>query len=95
MGIVTNYLRNLIVKQVDDNGLVVWYDPDRHYTDIASYLEIPNTTITRYKDSFFALRHEIEPLMGDLDPPRLVVYVPLNPTETSNALVELEAAGSL
>ena len=54
MGIVTNYLRNPIVKQVDDNGVVVWYDPDRHYTGIASYLEIPNTTITRYKNSFFA-----------------------------------------
>ena len=45
VGIVTNCLRNPIVKQVDDNGLVVWYDPDRHYTDVASYLEIPNTTI--------------------------------------------------
>ena len=45
MEIVTKYRSNLIVKQVEDNGVVVWYDPDRHYTDIASYLEIPNTTI--------------------------------------------------
>ena len=45
MGIVIKYRINPIVKQVDDNGVVVWYDPERHYTDVASYLEIPNTTI--------------------------------------------------
>lgn len=93
MEIVTNYLHNLIAKQVDDNGIVVWYDPDRHYIDVANKLNISHTTVTCYKDSFFALRHEIEPLLNDLDPPRLVVYVPLDPTKTHNALVELEAAG--
>ncbi len=30
-GIVTKYLISLIAKQVNDNGLVVWYDPDGAY----------------------------------------------------------------
>jgi hypothetical protein len=93
MGLVTDYLCNQIAKQVDDNGIVVWYDPERQYTNLLPSLNIPNTTIASYKDSFFALRNEIEPLLGDLEPPRLVVYVPLAPIRTHNALVELEAAG--
>ena len=31
LGIVTEHLISLIAKQVNDNGLVVWYDPDGEY----------------------------------------------------------------
>jgi len=34
MGIVSEYVRNLIAKQVDDNGLVVLYDPDGAYSEL-------------------------------------------------------------
>ncbi len=93
MGIVTDYLRSLIAKQVDTNGLVVWYDPEGNYRDIPSNLAIPHTTVARYDGSFFALRHQIEPLLEGSEPPRLVLYIPLDPAETHNALVEVEAAG--
>ncbi len=33
MGIVSEYIRNLIAKQVNDNGIVVWYDPEGAYFD--------------------------------------------------------------
>lgn len=93
MVLVTNYLCKLITKQIDDNGIVVWYDPDRHYTEIVHTLNIHNTTVTCYSDTFFGLRHKIEHLLDDLNPPRLLIYVPIDPIETNNALVELEAAG--
>ena len=93
MGIITDYLRKLITKQIEDNGIVVWCDRDRHYTDIVSTLNIPNTTVACYTDSFFELRHEIEPLLDGTEPPRLLIYVPLDPSEIHNALIELEAAG--
>ncbi|MCC5662126.1 PglZ domain-containing protein [Nostoc sp. XA010] len=93
MVIVTNYLCKLITKQIDDNGIVVWYDPDRHYTEIVHTLSIHNTTVTCYSDTFFGLRHKIDHLLDDLNPPRLLIYVPIDPIETNNALVELEAAG--
>src|SRR6266851_9353157 len=93
MGRVTDYLVNLIAKQVEENGLVVWYDPNARYRTIARDLVLPNTTVVRYAESFFSLRHEIEPLMNTLDPPRLVIYVPLDQAETHHALIELEAAG--
>lgn len=93
MGIVTDYLRSMIARQVDDHGLVVWFDPEGHYREVAKGLAISNTTIARYDGSFFALRHEIELLLNGLELPRLVVYIPLDPADTHNALVEVEVAG--
>ena len=93
MGIVTDYLVNLITRQVDESGLVIWYDPDAHYHTFARDLVLSNATVVRYARSFFALRHEVEPLLNNLEPPRLVVYVPLDQAETHHALIELEAAG--
>jgi PglZ domain len=96
MGIVTDYLRTQIAKQVDDNGIVVWYDPEKHYAHIADHLALPNTRFAQYKNSFFALRHEVDALLNDLDadlPPRLLVYVPLSQDNTNRALIELETYG--
>ncbi len=92
-GIVTEYLLQQIAKQVDDHGLVVWYDPEGDYEHAAASLALPDTTIANYDGSFFQLRREIDPLLNELQPPRLLVYVPVERTETHSALVELESAG--
>jgi hypothetical protein len=95
MAIVTEYLRNLIAKQVDDNGLVVWYDPDNAYADAVAALDLPNTTVLSYTDSFLRLRWGIDQkhLLNGEEAPRLLVYVPLAQDQTHHALIELEAAG--
>jgi hypothetical protein len=95
IGIVTEHLISLIAKQVDDNGLVVWYDPDGTYADVAKILQIRDTTVLCYDGSFVQLRWEIDrkKLMDDEEPPRLVVYVPMGQDQTNHALIELEAAG--
>src|SRR5262249_25399238 len=82
-----------IAKQVEDHGLVVWYDPEGHYREVSRALTLDRATVACYEDSFFALRHRIDHLLNDLDPPRLLVYVPLERTSCHNALIELEAAG--
>ena len=95
MAIVTEYLRNLIAKQVDDNGLVVWYDPDNAYADAVAALDLPDTTFLRYTDSFLRLRWEIDQkhFLNGEEAPRLLVYVPMPQDQTHHALIELEAAG--
>jgi hypothetical protein len=93
VGIVSEHLVGLIAKQVEERSLVVWYDPGADYKAVAERLEIPDTTIARYDSSFLKLRREIDPLLNDLDPPNLVVYVPVEQANTYHALVELEAAG--
>jgi hypothetical protein len=93
MGLVTEHLRRLITKQVDDHSIVVWFDPEKHYQTLAAELEIPQTTIARYVGSFFALRYRIEPLLAADEPPRLVIYVPLAQADTHKALIEVETLG--
>jgi hypothetical protein len=94
-GVVTEYLISLIGKQVNDNGLVVWYDPDRTYAEVAETLVLPDSTVFRYDRSFMQLRWEIDQkkLMDGEEPPRIVVYVPMAEEETHHALIEMEAAG--
>ncbi len=94
MKVVTDYLFSLIAKQVEDWGLVVWYDPERAYTQGLDELTLPKTTIARYTDSFFRLRHEIDHLLNDGQPPRLVVYVPMLRGDTHGALIELRSRWS-
>ena len=93
MAVVTETLVQLIAKQVDDKGLVVWYDPEQAYGSVAEELALPNTTVARYDGSFFQLRKEIDHLLNDGQPPRLVVYVPIEREKTHSALVELDCAG--
>jgi hypothetical protein len=93
MAVVTECLFQLIAKQVEDRGLVVWYDPEHAYAEIVAELALPKTTIARYDGSFLQLRRAVDHLLNDGQPPRLVVYVPLERTETDSALIELDCAG--
>src|SRR5215472_4082938 len=90
MGIVSDYLRDLIIRQ---KGIVVWFDPEGHYQQLAQRLSIPDATIACYEGSFFALRYQVDALLEGETPPHLVVYVPLAEEETQHALIELSAAG--
>ena len=37
MGKVTEELVALITKQIQDHGIVVWYDPERVYGDVVNH----------------------------------------------------------
>ena len=92
MGKVSDYVLKLVRQRLEEGGPVVWFDPDRTYEPVLACLskEIP---IFRYEDSFLKLRHEVDPHMNGVDPPKIVVYVPLDEKDTHDALVELTAAG--
>ncbi len=93
MGTVVNHLRDLIAAQVAAAGIVVWYDTDGSYAEVVDALSLQDVRFVRYEDSFYALRAEIDDLLDGEEPPRLLVYVPLDPADTHHALAELEAAG--
>ena len=93
MGIVSEHLVGLIAKQVEERSLVVWYDPGADYRAVAERLEIPGTMVARYDGSFLKLRREIDTLLNGLEPPKVVVYAPVEQADTHHALVELEKAG--
>jgi hypothetical protein len=87
MGLVTEALVQLIAKQVDEKGLVVWYDPEHAYGTAAAEFSIPNTTVARYHGSFLTLRKQVDHLLDAGQAPRLVVYVPMERTEPSSVYV--------
>ncbi|NTU80617.1 MAG: PglZ domain-containing protein [Chloroflexales bacterium] len=95
MGHVASHLQRLIARQLDESRLVLWFDPEGHYTEFLSTLQLANTPIMRYDGSFLALRHAIDPLLAGDAPPRLLVYVPLAEEATENALVELTAIAAV
>jgi hypothetical protein len=93
MGVVKEHLISVISKQVNDYGVVVWYDPEHNYVRFVETLDLPGTHIARLTDSFFALRREIEQFLKSDEPGRVVVYVPQAQEQTHDALVEIGAAG--
>jgi hypothetical protein len=106
MARVTDCIVSLVAKQVRDAGIVVWYDPERSYSQLAERLSLPDVTVLGYAGSFFELRAQLEPLLEFIDsdghprqeqtvPPHVLVYVPMDRRETQYALIEAETAGQV
>ena len=93
MGRVVDELTRLLENQVDKAGIVVWYDPEGHYGTVVPELTIEKTEIVAFEDSYFEIRQKVEPLMGTIDRPRIVVYVNAARHTRMPPLVELEKAG--
>ncbi|HEC36334.1 MAG TPA: PglZ domain-containing protein [Anaerolineae bacterium] len=99
MALITETLLDLLRRQVETRGTVVWFDPEKTYLDLARSLEpedVAGATTHRYdpERGFVWLRRQLEPLWEKrTDPPRLVIYVPLAQAETRHALIEFEVTG--
>jgi len=99
MALVTKTLLDLVRNQIETHGTVVWYDPERAYVEWFDALrpdDVAGAALHRYDPDrgFFWLRHELDPLWeGRTDPPRLLIYIPLDQEEASNALIEFEVGG--
>ena len=104
MGKLSDRIRQLVARQVKARGLVVWYDPDREYAKLAPVLNLTGVEVLTFVDSFFRLRHVLEPHLEWVSsegrakddcsvPPKVVLYVPKSRAESDHALVEAETAG--
>jgi hypothetical protein len=104
MSAVTHFLSTLINRQIDEHGIVVWYDGEEHFRNFVGTFRPDNTTVIEAGDSLLATRREVEPLLEYVEddgsiridcnvPPRLLLYVPRHRAETDHALIEAECAG--
>src|SRR4051812_3260359 len=95
-GVVTSALRDHLAaelaKKVTQRGIVVWQDTDREYGGVASQLCPPDARFAAYDGSWYALRREVESLLGGDTPPKLVVYAP-GSSLSDDPLEEIRAAG--
>ena len=48
MGEVKNHLLDLIAKQVNEQGIVVWYDPESAFSKVIEKLNLPEMTLVRF-----------------------------------------------
>jgi PglZ domain len=93
MGVIVDEIRRLLERQLEENQIVLWFDPDRNYEDVISELGLSSATILRYRDGFYRLRYEAEPLLRQPEKPRLLVYLPVEYENASLPLAELIAFG--
>ena len=93
MGIISEELSKIVIAQIHQHGIVVWYDPERQFESIVDGLKIESCKVVKYVDSFFAIRNITDALLNDDNAPRLLIYVPLDQTSTHRALAELESLG--
>lgn len=94
MGVVKDYLTAQIEKEVDRYGIVIWYDPERHFVDFVESVSLQQAPVLHYEGSFFALRGELEKFLNDERPGRALVYVPVSQEQTHNAVIEAEKCGT-
>lgn len=97
MGIVTDVLINKIKAQINAHHIVLWFDPEHHYGKVAESLSIPGTNVINFnpKQGLLSLRRELEPLWSQVEPPQLVVYLPISEKDTHHALIEFIVAGAI
>ena len=103
-GQVSHFLSTLINRQIDEHGIVVWYDGEAHYRDFLASFQPDKATVVQAGESLLATRREIEPLLEYVEeggsikvdcnvPPRLLLYVARHRGDTDHALIEAECAG--
>lgn len=55
MGAVTDYLLKLIQENIDEHGVVVWYDPKKQYSSVVDKIK-QSVPVLFYEGSYFKLR---------------------------------------
>ena len=73
MSVIVDELRRLLERHLNESQIVLWFDSERHYETVLDELGLPNVTVLRYRDSYYRLRHEAEPLLRQPQKPRLLV----------------------
>lgn len=93
MGIVTDYLIGIVQSNLEKNGIVVWYDPEKQYLSLAKKIgeEIP---VFFYDGSYIELRYKLEPYLDSKEKGNVLVYVPEKRDEIESPLMEAEFFGT-
>jgi len=95
-GPVSRYVRGEIEAKFRLHRVVVWYDPEEWFGEVARGLEGDGLEIAHLDEGYFALRSRLEPQVKALhrSGASLLIYVPRDPLpEERNVLLPLESLG--
>src|ERR1035437_8098583 len=93
MGVITEAVEKLVSEYIRDRGLVLWFDPERHYEGVVRGLNAGQERVLTFDGSFYKVRLEAEPLLRGLDAPKLLVYLPVAWEQAQEPLAEMLALG--
>ena len=93
MRVITEAIEKLVSEYVHQRGLVLWFDPERHYESVARGLNAGQERILAFDGSFYKLRLTAEPFLRGFDAPKLLVYLPIAWEDAREPLAELLALG--
>jgi hypothetical protein len=93
MGVITEAVEKLVSEYIRDRGLVLWFDPERHYEGVARGLNAGQERVLVFDGSFYKLRLDAEPFVRGFDAPKLLVYLPVAWEDAKEPLAEMLALG--
>ena len=91
--LIKNYLEKLIKKQIDENGIVVWYDPEDYYKSMLSEIDWGTVPIIKYEDSYYDVRFKAEKYFEKIERCKVLIYSNIKRDTNLFPLIELEKAG--
>lgn len=91
--LIKNYIEQLIKKQVEEHGVVVWYDPDSCYGSMVSEINWTNVPLIKYEDSYYDVRFKVEQYFEGIDRHKMLIYLNTKRDTNNFPLIELEKAG--
>jgi hypothetical protein len=94
MGKLTDYIRELLNRQIKDYGIVVWYDPEEQYAKAVDNIRA-DAELFKFQGSFFELKHKLDHFLEEPKQPKLIIYVPKKRNDIDDALIEFDKAGCI
>ncbi|ODS31204.1 MAG: hypothetical protein SCARUB_03675 [Candidatus Scalindua rubra] len=91
--LIQNYIENIIKKKITENGIVLWYDPDKNYKDIVDKIDLCDVPSIKYEGSYYDLRFKSEKHFENQDRQSLLIYVDRKRDDVNFPLIELEKSG--
>ena len=91
--LVNNYIEKLIKKQIEEHGIVVWYDPDGCYRSMVSEINWTNVPLIKYEGSYYDVRFKAEHYFEGIIRNKLLIYLDAKRDTNNFPLIELEKAG--
>jgi hypothetical protein len=91
--LIKNYIEQLIKKQVEKHGIVVWYDPDGCYKSMINEINWSNIPLIKYEGSYYDVRFKAEQYFDGITRNKILIYLNTKRDINNFPLIELEKAG--
>lgn len=91
--LIKNYIEQLIKKQVEERGIVVWYDPDGYYKSMINEINWTNVPLIKHEGSYYDVRFKAEQYFDGITRNKILIYLNTKRDTNNFPLIELEKAG--